>query len=75
MELALTVGRGLVVREAATAEYVLHGIHIHLAGVTKAYAAVAIATAWKAELAAIDEILPHGGFGARDAEGHVPAWI
>ncbi|WP_354671405.1 aldo/keto reductase [Streptomyces sp. CSDS2] len=26
-------------------------------------------------LKAIDEILPHGGFGARCTEGHVPTWI
>jgi hypothetical protein len=28
-----------------------------------------------ADLAAIDEILPHGGFGARYAEGHLPHWV
>ncbi|MFI0155986.1 aldo/keto reductase [Streptomyces lydicus] len=27
------------------------------------------------DLKAIDEILPHGGFGARYTEGHVPTWI
>jgi diketogulonate reductase-like aldo/keto reductase len=28
-----------------------------------------------ADLAAIKEILPAGGFGGRYAEGHVPTWI
>ncbi|ROR45812.1 aldo/keto reductase [Kitasatospora cineracea] len=28
-----------------------------------------------ADLAAVDEILPRGGFGARYAEGHLPTWI
>jgi aryl-alcohol dehydrogenase-like predicted oxidoreductase len=28
-----------------------------------------------ADLKAIDEILPQGGFGARYTEGHVPTWI
>lgn len=28
-----------------------------------------------ADLMAIDEILPLGGFGARYTEGHVPTWI
>ncbi|MFD9510066.1 aldo/keto reductase [Streptomyces mirabilis] len=28
-----------------------------------------------ADLATIDEILPHGGFGARYSEGHAPVWI
>ncbi|MFJ8085395.1 aldo/keto reductase [Streptomyces sp. NPDC096205] len=27
------------------------------------------------DLATIDEILPHGGFGARSSEDHVPVWI
>jgi hypothetical protein len=27
------------------------------------------------DLAAISEVLPRGGFGARYAEGHVPTWI
>ena len=28
-----------------------------------------------ADLAAIDEILPHGGFGARYVEGALPTWV
>ncbi|WP_327725964.1 aldo/keto reductase [Streptomyces europaeiscabiei] len=28
-----------------------------------------------ADLATIDEILPHGGFGARYSEDHAPVWI
>ncbi|WP_336246611.1 hypothetical protein [Streptomyces cupreus] len=38
-------------------------------------AGAAALTLTEADLAAIDEILPHGGFGARYAEGHVPTWI
>lgn len=36
-EIAINVGLGLVAREAAGVEYVLHGIYVHLAGLTKAY--------------------------------------
>lgn len=36
-EIAINVGLGLVAREAAAVEYVLHGIYVHLAGLTKAY--------------------------------------
>lgn len=36
-EITINVGLGLVAREAAAAEYVLHGIYVHLAGVTTAY--------------------------------------
>ncbi|MEV6183152.1 MULTISPECIES: hypothetical protein [Streptomyces] len=43
-ELAITVGLGLVAREAAAVEYVLHGIYVHLAKVAKAYTAQATAT-------------------------------
>ncbi|WP_435597024.1 hypothetical protein [Streptomyces anulatus] len=37
-EIAINVGLGLVAREAAAVEYVLHGIYVHLAGVANAYA-------------------------------------
>lgn len=43
-EIAITVGLGLVAREAAAVEYVLHGIYVHLADVAKAYTVQAIAT-------------------------------
>lgn len=42
-ELAITVGLGLVAREAAAVEYVLHGIYVHLKGITKAYSKLAVA--------------------------------
>ena len=32
-------------------------------------------TLTQADLAAIDEILPAGGFGARYAEGSLPTWV
>ncbi|GGR25405.1 hypothetical protein GCM10010251_46610 [Streptomyces aurantiogriseus] len=35
----------------------------------------AVVTLTEAGLTAVDEILPHGGFGARYAGGHVPTWI
>ncbi|CAH9419463.1 hypothetical protein SGL43_06518 [Streptomyces globisporus] len=37
-EIAINVGLGLVAREAAAVEYVLHGIYVHLADVPNAYA-------------------------------------
>lgn len=32
-------------------------------------------TLTEADLAAIDEILPQGGFGARYADGQTPTWV
>lgn len=43
-ELTITVGLGLVARKAAEAEYVLHGIYVHLVDAKKAYGERAVAT-------------------------------
>lgn len=46
-ELAINVGLGLVAREAAEAEYLLHGIYVHLIDADKAYSEQAVATGGK----------------------------
>lgn len=46
-ELTITVGLGLVGRQAAEAEYVLHGIYVHLVEAEKAYSQLAVATGGK----------------------------
>lgn len=43
-ELTITVGLGLAARKAAEAEYILHGIYVHLVGAQKAYSELAVAT-------------------------------
>jgi hypothetical protein len=43
-ELTITVGLGLVSRKAAEAEYILHGIYVHLVEAEKAYSQLAVAT-------------------------------
>lgn len=46
-ELTITVGLGLVARKAAEAEYILHGIYVHLVEAEKAYSELAVATGGK----------------------------
>lgn len=43
-ELTITMGLGLVARKAAEAEYILHGIYVHLVEAEKAYSQLAVAT-------------------------------
>ncbi|MFJ9089765.1 hypothetical protein ACIRL3_45850 [Streptomyces sp. NPDC102384] len=43
-ESAITFGLGLVARRAAEAEYILHGIYVHLTEAEKAYSQLAVAT-------------------------------
>ncbi|MFJ1699399.1 hypothetical protein ACIOHC_30540 [Streptomyces sp. NPDC088252] len=43
-ELTITVGLGLVARKAAEAEYILHGVYVHLVEAEKAYSQLAVAT-------------------------------
>ncbi|MGW5457040.1 hypothetical protein [Streptomyces sp. NPDC003996] len=43
-ELTINVGLGLVARKAAEAEYILHGIYVHLVEAEKAYSELAVAT-------------------------------
>lgn len=77
----LAAAKGITVSQLALAWLLTRGEHIVPIPGTRspkrieenAGAADVILT--KADLAAIDEILPHGGFGARYAEEHVPTWI
>jgi hypothetical protein len=46
-ELTITVGLGLVARHAAEAEYILHGVYVHLIEAEKAYSELAVATGGK----------------------------
>lgn len=46
-ELSITVGLGLVARKAAEAEYILHGIYVHLVAAERAYSELAVATGGK----------------------------
>lgn len=43
-ELTINMGLGLVARKAAEAEYILHGIYVHLVEAEKAYSQLAVAT-------------------------------
>ncbi|MFF1604208.1 hypothetical protein ACFVYV_43485 [Streptomyces mirabilis] len=46
-EHAINVGLGLVARQAAEAEYILHGIYVHLVEAERAYSQMAVATGGK----------------------------
>ncbi|MGV9352268.1 hypothetical protein [Streptomyces misionensis] len=46
-ELAISMGLGLAARKAAEAEYILHGIYVHLIEAEKAYSQMAVATGGK----------------------------
>src|SRR4051794_20586868 len=46
-ELTINLGLGLVARKAAEAEYILHGIYVHLVEAEKAYSELAVATGGK----------------------------
>jgi hypothetical protein len=46
-ELTINMGLGLVGRKAAEAEYILHGIYVHLVQAEKAYTELAVATGGK----------------------------
>ncbi|MYT03173.1 MULTISPECIES: hypothetical protein [Streptomyces] len=43
-ELTINLGLGLVARNAAEAEYILHGIYVHLVKAERAYRELAVAT-------------------------------
>ncbi|MFJ9712684.1 aldo/keto reductase [Streptomyces sp. NPDC101234] len=76
----LTVGKGITVARLALAWLLSRGEQVvPILGTrspkrVEGNAAVADVTLTGADLTAIDEILPHGGFGARYPEGHVPSW-
>ncbi|MFD5390923.1 aldo/keto reductase [Streptomyces sp. NPDC127074] len=78
-ELAAT--KGATVSQLALAWLLTRGEHIVPIPGTRSpkrieeNAGAAGLTLTDADLKAIDEILPQGGFGARYTEGHVPTWI
>lgn len=74
-------GKGATVSQLALAWLLTRGEHIvpipgsRSPSRIEENAAAADLTLADADLTAIDEILPLGGFGARYTEGHVPTWI
>lgn len=77
----LAAGKGATVSQLALAWLLTRGQHVVPIPGTRSpkrveeNAGAAGLELTEADLAAIDAILPHGGFGARYAEGHTPAWI
>ncbi|MEU3740045.1 aldo/keto reductase [Streptomyces sp. NPDC032198] len=78
---ALAASRSCTVSQLALAWLLTRGEHIVPIPGTRSpqriqeNAGAAGLTLTAADLQAIDEILPQGGFGARYTEGHVPTWI
>ncbi|MGW1554063.1 aldo/keto reductase [Streptomyces sp. NPDC002346] len=76
----LAKAKGITVSQLALAWLLAQGEHIVPIPGTRSVArieentAAAEVTLTEAELTAIREILPYGGFGARYADGHVPTW-
>lgn len=77
----LAAAKGITVSQLALAWLLAQGEHIVPIPGTRSSAridentAAADVTLTAADLAAIGDILPHGGFGARYPEGFVPAWV
>ncbi|MEV0173067.1 aldo/keto reductase [Streptomyces sp. NPDC050803] len=77
----LAAGKGATVSQLALAWLLTRGEHIVPIPGSRSPKRVeensraADVTLTEADLAAIDEILPHGGFGARYSEAHLPTWI
>ncbi|WTW92466.1 aldo/keto reductase [Streptomycetaceae bacterium NBC_01309] len=77
----LAAVKGITVSQLALAWLLAQGEHIVPIPGTRSSARIDENTAaadvalTAADLAAIDDILPHGGFGARYPEGFVPAWV
>ncbi|WP_416986228.1 aldo/keto reductase [Streptomyces sp. T028] len=77
----LAAAKGATVAQLALAWLLTRGEHIVPIPGTRSVKRIeentgaADVTLTEADLATIAEILPHGGFGARYAEGHVPTWI
>lgn len=78
---ALAATKGATVSQLALAWLLTRGEHIVPIPGTRSVrrieenAGAADLTLTEADLAAIAEILPHGGFGARYAEEHLPTWV
>lgn len=77
----LAAAKGATVSQLALAWLLTRGEHIVPIPGTRSpkrieeNAGAADLTLTDADMKAIDEILPQGGFGARYTEGHVPTWI
>ncbi|MDX2548567.1 aldo/keto reductase [Streptomyces sp. WI04-05B] len=77
----LAAARGITVSQLALAWLLAQGEHIVPIPGTRSTARMeenahaADVTLTEADLAAIHEILPTGGFGARYAEEHIPNWV
>jgi aryl-alcohol dehydrogenase-like predicted oxidoreductase len=77
----LAATKGVTVSQLALAWLLAQGEHIVPIPGTRSAARMeenahaADVTLTEADLAAIHEILPNGGFGARYAEEHVPTWV
>jgi aryl-alcohol dehydrogenase-like predicted oxidoreductase len=77
----LATAKGITVSQLALAWLLAQGEHIVPIPGTRNAARVeenahaADVTLTDADLAAIHEILPTGGFGARYAEEHIPDWV
>lgn len=77
----LARAKGITVSQLALAWLLAQGEHIVPIPGTRSAARIeenagaAAVTLTEADLAAIREILPHGGFGARYAEQAMPTWI
>ncbi|MFC8455004.1 aldo/keto reductase [Kitasatospora sp. NPDC057223] len=78
---ALAAGKGITVAQLALAWLLAQGENIvpipgtRSAARTEENVGAADVTLTDADLAAVREILPTGGFGARYAEGNLPTWI
>ena len=78
---ALAAGKGITVSQLALAWLLTRGEDVVPIPGTRSRARIeenagaADVTLTEADLAAIDEILPRGGFGARYADGRTPTWV
>lgn len=77
----LSTAKGITVSQLALAWLLAQGEHIVPIPGTRSAARVeenahaADVTLTEADLAAIREILPTGGFGARYTDAHAPSWV
>ncbi|MFF4276449.1 aldo/keto reductase [Streptomyces sp. NPDC001536] len=77
----LAAAKGATVSQLALAWLLTRGEHIVPIPGTRSVrrieenAGAADVALTEADLAAIDEILPHGGFGARYTQEHLPSWV
>lgn len=78
---ALAAGKGITVSQLALAWLLTRGEDVVPIPGTRSRSRIeensgaADVTLTEADLAAIDAILPAGGFGVRYADGHTPTWV